>query len=177
MASLVDTNVLVYRSDPRDPLKQTIATQVLRDGMIAGDLVLPHQALVEFVAAVARPRASLGGQPLLSLERAIVETEALMTEYPVVYPTPEVLRAALHAVSAYQLSWFDAHLWAYAEVHGIAEILSEDFEHGRHYGRVRVVDPFLMAINRINELPPLYASRPSAAPASRAQGRDRRLRS
>lgn len=158
MASLVDTNILVYRVDARDPIKQNIAAKVLRDGMITGDLVLPHQALVEFVAAVTRPRAALGGRPLVPVERAILETETLMAEYPIVYPTPEVLRAALHAVSAYRLSWFDAHLWAYAEVHGVAEILSEDFEHGRHYGRVRVVDPFLMATNRINELPPLYAT-------------------
>lgn len=42
----------------------------------------------------------------------------------------------------YGLSWFDAQLWAYAEVYGLAEIWSEDFEHGRRYGTVRVVDPF-----------------------------------
>lgn len=158
MANLVDTNVLVYRVDPRDPVKQSIAANLLREGMIAGDLVLPHQALVEFVAAVTRPRTTLGGRPLVPLERAILEAETLIAEYPVVYPTPEVVRAALHAVSAYQLAWFDAHLWAYAAVHGLAEILSEDFEHGRHYGRVRVVDPFLTAANRVNELPPLYAA-------------------
>ena len=27
--------------------------------------------------------------------------------------------------AAYGLSWSDAHLWAYAEVHGLPEILSE----------------------------------------------------
>jgi predicted nucleic acid-binding protein len=158
VARLVDTNVLVYRFDPRDPVKQGIATQVLRDGLIAGDLVLPHQAIVEFVAAVTRPRSEPGDCPLVPLERAILEAESHLAEYPVVYPTPEVLRTALRAMSAYQLSWFDAHLWAYADVHGIAEILSEDFEHGRHYGRVRVTDPFLTAADRLNELPPLYAT-------------------
>lgn len=158
MASLVDTNVLVYRFDPRDPVKQGIATKVLREGLIAGNLVLPHQAIVEFVAAVTRPRSELGGRPLVPLERAILEAESHMAEYPIVYPTPEVLRTALRGVSAYQLSWFDAHLWAYADVHEISEILSEDFEHGRHYGRVRVTDPFLTATDRVNELPPLYAT-------------------
>lgn len=158
MASLVDTNVLVYRFDPRDPVKQRIATKVLSEGLVAGDLVLPHQAIVEFVAAVTRPRHELGDRPLVPLERALVEAELLMAEYPVVYPTPEVLRTGLRGVSAYKLSWFDAHLWAHAEVHGVAEILSEDFEHGRHYGTVRVVDPFLAAANQVNELPPLYAT-------------------
>ena len=41
------------------------------------------------------------------------------------------------------LSWFDAHLWAYAEVHGIADLLSEDFQHGRLYGTVTIRNPFL----------------------------------
>ena len=38
MASLVDTNVLVYRIDPRFPEKQQRAVEVLRRG-IAGDSV------------------------------------------------------------------------------------------------------------------------------------------
>jgi predicted nucleic acid-binding protein len=48
-------------------------------------------------------------------------------------------------MAAYRLSWFDAHLWAYAERYGVSEILSEDFEHGRRYGTVRVRNPFLAA--------------------------------
>jgi predicted nucleic acid-binding protein len=39
--------------------------------------------------------------------------------------------------------WFDAHLWAFAEVYGLSELLSEDFQHGRLYGAVRAVNPFL----------------------------------
>ena len=42
-----------------------------------------------------------------------------------------------------RLSWFDAHLWACAEVHRIEELISEDFQHGRLYGTVRVRNPFL----------------------------------
>ena len=41
-----------------------------------------------------------------------------------------------------QLKWFDAHLWAYAEHYGLAEILTEDLQHDRLYGMVRVVNPF-----------------------------------
>jgi predicted nucleic acid-binding protein len=40
------------------------------------------------------------------------------------------------------MSWFDAHLWAYADERGIDTLWSEDFEHGRIYGRVKVLDPF-----------------------------------
>jgi predicted nucleic acid-binding protein len=153
VASLVDSNVLVYRFDLRDPLKQRTADELLRAG--AGSLVLPHQALVEFFAAVVRPRRDLGGAPLLPPEEARLETEGLMAQFRVVYPNRDVVQTALRGTAMYGLSWFDAHLWAYAEVYGFAEILSEDFTHGRHYGTVRVVNPF--AADGVHELPPLYA--------------------
>ena len=38
-----------------------------------------------------------------------------------------MVRTALLGMAAYRLSWFDAHLWAYAEHYGMPEILSEDF--------------------------------------------------
>jgi len=45
-------------------------------------------------------------------------------------------------MAAYQLSWFDAHLWGYAEHYGLTELYSEDFQHDRQYGIVRVINPF-----------------------------------
>ena len=158
MKCLIDTNVLVYLYDPRYPDKVATAERLLRDGLTAGELVVPHQAIVEFVAAVGRPRGELGGRPLLVREDALREAEELMTQIPVLYPDEAVLRTALLGTMTYQLSWFDAHLWAYAEVNGLDELLSEDFEHGRRYGSVRVRDPFLEATDEIHELPALYAS-------------------
>jgi predicted nucleic acid-binding protein len=157
MASLVDTNVLVYRFDPRDSVKQQIADALLRDHLQDDSLLIPHQAIVELVSALTKPRADFRGAPLMGIEQARLEAEALMGEFRVLYPTPEVLVTALRGSAAYQLSWFDAHLWAYAEVYGVSEILSEDFEHGRHYGSVRVVNPFLKA-EGVRELPALYQS-------------------
>lgn len=157
MARLIDTNILVYRFDPRDPIRQNIATQVLRDGLIRDDVVVPHQAVIEFVAATTRPRADLDRRPLLSQGEALAEAESLMRQFRMIYPTEETLTTALRGVATYQLSWFDAHLWAFAETCGIREILSEDFEHGRHYGHVRVVNPFIAGDGEVQELPPLYA--------------------
>jgi predicted nucleic acid-binding protein len=141
VAALVDTNVLVYRFDWRFPEKQRVATEVLRSGIVDETLRLPHQAVVEFVAAVSRPVAA--DEPLLSRPEALREAEELLSQFPVLYPTEELVRTALRGALAYQLSWFDAHLWAYAEHYGLAEILSEDFQHGRIYGTVQVRDPFL----------------------------------
>jgi predicted nucleic acid-binding protein len=53
------------------------------------------------------------------------------------------VRIALRGAAAYQLPWFDAHMWAYAERFGLAELPSEDFQDGRLYGTVQAVNPFL----------------------------------
>ena len=140
MATLVDTNVLVYRYDRRFPAKQRIATALLRRGIADDSVRIPHQAIVEFVAAVTRPLAR--AEPLLSAAEARREAEELLGQFTVLYPTDAVLRLALRGAAAYQLAWFDAHLWAYAEHFGLHELVSEDFQHGRLYGSVRARNPF-----------------------------------
>jgi len=141
VAALVDTNVLVYRFDSRFPEKQRIATALLREGIVEDSVRLPHQALVEFVAAVTRPTED--GTPLLPPDVAYREAEELLSQFELLYPTEEVVRTALRGAAAYQLSWFDAHLWAYAEHYGLDELISEDLQHGRLYGTVRARNPFI----------------------------------
>jgi len=145
-ASLIDTNVLVYRFDPRFPEKQAIANRLLREGLRTDSLRIPHQAVLEFMAVVTRVR--IGAEPLLGQIDARRETEELLDQFRIVYPNAAVVRTALRGVAAYQLPWFDAHLWAYAECHGLTELISEDFEHGRLYGSVRARNPFLTLSGR-----------------------------
>lgn len=141
VAGLVDTNILVYRYDSRFPLKQAVATDLLRQGIADNALFLPHQALIEFVAVVTRPLRG-GGAPLLTTEEAHREVEDLLVQFPVLYPTETTLRTALRGAALYRLSWFDAHLWSYADERGLDTLWSEDFEDGRMYGRVRARNPF-----------------------------------
>lgn len=141
MAALVDTNILVYRFDPGSSAKQARATELLRRGIAEDSLRVPHQAVVEFVAAVTRVRR--GAKPLLSAAAAYREAEELLSQFVILYPDEVLVRTALRGAAAYQLSWYDAQMWAYAEHYGLAELLSEDFEDGRLYGTVRAVNPFL----------------------------------
>jgi len=136
-------NVLVYRFDHRFPEKQAKATRLMREGIDRDDLRMAHQSLIEFVAAVTRP-IGRGAKPtgLLSPVEAVREVEELLAQFTVLYPNDDVVRTALRGMSAYQLSWFDAHLWAYAECYGLDELISEDFQSNRVYGRVRVRNPF-----------------------------------
>ncbi len=139
VASLVDTNILVYCFDYGALAKRTAARELLRRGAADNTIHIPHQALIEFVWVVTRRTR---GAPLLPQEEATRQAEGFVADFPVLYPNEHVFRIALRGMATYKLSWFDAHLWAYAEHYGLPEILSEDFEHGRWYGTVRVRNPF-----------------------------------
>jgi predicted nucleic acid-binding protein len=145
VAALVDTNVLVYRFDPRFPLKQERATELLRQGMVDRSIVLPYQSLVEFVAATTRP--IVGKASLLTEEEAHREVDEMVAQFQVVYPTENTLRTALRGAALYKVSWFDALIWACADEHGLDPLWSEDFQDGRYYGRVKVQNPFRMAVH------------------------------
>lgn len=140
MVVLLDTNILVYLYDSRFPRKQEIARDLIRSAIETDEARIPHQAIIEFVAATTR-----GGSDdrMLEFSDALREAEEILAIFPILYPNEAVLRTALRGAAAYGMSWFDAHLWAYAEVYGVAEILSEDFQHGRLYGSVTVRNPFL----------------------------------
>lgn len=141
MTALVDTNILVYCFDRRFPEKQARAQSFLGDGLADNSIRIAHQAIVEFVAVVSR--LVVDGAPLLPRADARREAEQLLTVVKVLYPNDAVIRVALRGMAAYGLSWFDAHMWAYAEVFGTNELISEDFQAGRLYGSVRIVNPFL----------------------------------
>jgi predicted nucleic acid-binding protein len=141
VAALIDTNILVYIFDPFDPHKQRLAIELLDRGLVEDSLRAPHQAIVEFVSSVTRARGR--EKPLLSRAAAYREAEELLSQFVILYPNEALVRTALRGAAAYQLSWYDAHMWAYAEHYGLTELLSEDFEHGRLYGTVRAVNPFL----------------------------------
>jgi predicted nucleic acid-binding protein len=140
VAALVDTNVLVYRFDGRFPNKQKKATEILRRGIVDDSVRVPHQAIIEFVAAATR---TIRGHVILAQGEALREAEEMLKQFTILYPNEAIVREAVRGCATYQLSWFDAHLWAYAEHYGMAEILTEDLQHDRLYGTVRVVNPFI----------------------------------
>ncbi len=140
VAALADTNVLVYRFDHRFPDKRRVADDLLREGIGNGSIHIAHQAIVEFVAATTRLQRD--GSCILESEAARLEAEDLLRQFRVLYPDDRVVRTALQGMAAYGLSLWDAHMWAYAEVHELGVLYSEDFQHERWYGGVLVLDPF-----------------------------------
>ena len=142
VARLIDTNILVYGVDVRFPDKQEIAANLLEETVRSGECRIPHQALLEFYAVVTRPLPGIE-KSLLTPAEAREEIEVLLLTSIILYPVENIVRLSLYATAAFRLNWFDAHLWAYAEHYRCSTIYSEDFEHERYYGSVKVINPFV----------------------------------
>jgi predicted nucleic acid-binding protein len=86
VASLVDSNILIYRCDPQ---KREAAREVLRLGEETGDLRIPHQAVVEFMSVITSSRRN--ATALMTLDAATRQGEFFMAQFPVLYPKREGL--------------------------------------------------------------------------------------
>ena len=131
-----DTNVLVYLFDADSPEKQSRARDALRERLESGAVVVSTQVLQEFFVAVTRKLA----RPLPA-DEAEAALRRLM-DLPVVQVDPDQILAAAVTSRRDRLSFWDALILTAASAAGCEEVLSEDLQHGRSFGRLRIVDPF-----------------------------------
>jgi len=131
---VVDTNVLVYTLDRREPEKRERAREVLRRG--AGSAAVPAQVLSEFANACSR---KLEPRPDPELVRR--QVERLMLAFPVLPLTGPVVLEALRGVREHLLSYYDAQIWAVARLGQVGVILSEDFNPGAVLDGVSFINP------------------------------------
>jgi predicted nucleic acid-binding protein len=137
-AVIVDTNVLIYAADRSAGFKHARATELLRTlGESEGSAAISTQVLSEYANVATHP-AKLG----LSPQVAMKSVRALELLYPVLPVTADTVVAALEACERWQLSYYDAQIWAAAALAGVPVVLSEDFSDGSVLGGVRFVDPF-----------------------------------
>src|ERR687889_2361561 len=133
---VVDTDVLVYALDRREPEKRERAQEVLRRVGGAGTAALPAQVLSEFANACLR---KLEPRPDPTTVRR--EVERLLLAFPVLPLTGPVVLEALRGVREHLLSYCDAQIWAVARLGQVAVILSEDFNTGAVLDGVSFINP------------------------------------
>ena len=71
-----------------------MATDLLRTGIANDSIRVPHQALLEFVAAATKP-LTRGGSSIRSPDDARRQMEDMLTQYEVLYPDEEEVRIAI----------------------------------------------------------------------------------
>jgi predicted nucleic acid-binding protein len=130
-----DTNVLVYSDDVAAPIKQKRASSLLDDHLSRDTAVLSLQVLQEYFATVTRKLH-------VPSERAQRRVEIFSCAKIVRFEIADLVAAIeLHRLT--QISFWDAMIGHAARIGGATVLYSEDFQHGKILGGVRIINPFL----------------------------------
>jgi predicted nucleic acid-binding protein len=135
-----DTNVLVYATASISDAWVMRARDLIARAMRGASSVLLLQTLAEF-SNVAIRKARI---PVRDIRRTI---DALCAVLPVQAADDSDLLAALEAVRAHRLAFWDAMLWASARRAGVTHLLTEDLQDGFTLQGVTFINPF----NRAND--------------------------
>ena len=133
-AFFVDSNLLLYYVDPTDRKKRSRADDWLNHLWAAGTGRLSWQVLHEFYwSAVRKMRLDSADA------RGIVGD---LSQWRPVDTSLGLVRDAWEWTDAAQLTYWDALIVAAAHRCGVHYLLSEDFQEGRRFGGVQVLNPF-----------------------------------
>lgn len=130
----VDTNVLIYSRDPRDPKKQTTANNLLAT---LADGVLLWQVACEYLAA-SRKLEQFG----YDLTQALADISDMRAAWLTVLPTWEVADRAERLLQKYSLSFWDALLVGACLEAGVTRLYTEDFDDSLRAEGLEVINPF-----------------------------------
>ena len=130
----LDTNVLIYCCDSRDPRRQQIALD-----LVAGttDGVLPWQVACEFIAASRK----LGEQGFTATA-AWQRLSDFLALFPLIMPTPAVLERARELHLQQRWAFWDATLVSACIESGVTRLYSEDLPGRAKIESLEIVSPF-----------------------------------
>ena len=136
----IDANVLVYLSDTSEPVKRSLARELLASLVRNGNGVLSVQVLGEYFSIVTRRITNP-----ISVEEAasVVDQLGSQPTLPVIDIDTDMVRRAIATHSRYGTTYWDSLIIAAAERAGCAAILSEDYNSGQSYHGIVAVNPFL----------------------------------
>jgi len=132
---LLDTNVLVYAFDVRQSFLQEKAQAIILKAEETATGCLSVQCLGEFFRVVT-------AKMQLPADEMFKQVEYWQSAFPVFSLTPQIVLEAARGVRDYQLSYYDAQIWASARLNQIPVIFSEDFQDGQTLEGVRFINPF-----------------------------------
>ncbi len=134
----IDTNILTYANDRRDPVKQQAAMQLVSDLIESGDGVVSTQVLQEY--------ANVAVSKLGQSEDVVLRQIYLLEKLEVVLQSPAMIRRAVEIRKTYNINFWDACIVSNAEFAECSTIISEDLNTGQFYSGIRVVNPFSESI-------------------------------
>jgi predicted nucleic acid-binding protein len=142
----VDTNVLLYAADSRDPDKQRAAAAWRSELWRSRRGRVSYQVLQEFYVQALRmsPKQE---------EAARAEVRDLFAWEPLAIDEP-VLETAWDLQERFSLSFWDALIVAAAFTLECSYLLTEDLSHGQVLDGVRIVNPFRTSPSELRDSEP-----------------------
>lgn len=133
----LDTNIFVYSFEVSDP-RSHVAEKLIRRAIESRDGIISYQVVQEFFNVAlhkfARPLAPFARQEYFN-----TALRPLLT----VHSSPALFMAALQLTAEHGFSWYDALIVAAAQGAECSILYSEDMQHGRRIGNLRIENPFL----------------------------------
>jgi predicted nucleic acid-binding protein len=129
----VDTNVLVYAHDPREPKKQVVAASLIAS---LTDAVLLWQVACEYVS-VSKKLEPLG----YNRAQAWQDIRDLRLVWAAALPNWDITDRAEELMNRYPLAYWDAMIVAACLEAGVRRLYTEDFS-GIRIDSLEIVNPF-----------------------------------
>lgn len=136
MTTFVDTNIFLYALDERQDARHDVAAGILEQLWEARDGGVSTQVLQELYVNLTRKLRKPMTRPRA---RAIIERYAA---WPVHQVTPADIISASELEQRHTMAFWDALVVVAAQRLGAERILTEDMQHGRTFGGVRIENPF-----------------------------------
>lgn len=134
----LDTNLLIYSLDPAAPAKAQKAHDLIREALTHRTGFISFQVVQEFFNAGFR-RFS----PRLSHVEAERYLHSILIPLLAVHTSASLYAEALNLHATGGLSWYDALIVAGALQARCSVLYTEDLQHGRKFGSLKIVNPFL----------------------------------
>lgn len=133
----LDTNIFAYSFDSDAPKKAAKADRIIAEALDSHKGVISYQVVQEFFnLALRRFRNPM------SPAQAEQYLASVLRPLLAVHSSAPLYSEALRLQGRGGLSWYDALIVAAAQQAGCTLLLSEDLQHGRRFGDLRVENPF-----------------------------------
>ena len=132
----LDTNILIYSFDAREPAKRDKAQELIEQALESGAGAISWQVVQEFlnVALHKWEKAMLPADSKEYLQTTLLPLCKI-------YPSSEIWSAALRISEESQYRFYDSLIVASAIQSGASILYSEDLQHGRRFGNLEIRNP------------------------------------
>ena len=130
----IDTNIFIYSIDEYAGDKKKIASGLIKEHSLSGELMISFQVTQEFMNTCLRKKV-----PTSEIRKYL---SAVIFPLWEIYPTRDLYLKAIEIQERYQYSFYDSMIIAAALEGNCKTLYSEDLQHDQKIESLTIIDPF-----------------------------------